>query len=495
MVFAGSVLFLFLSFTNCRVRSESTSASEQLPELADDSLGNEKDDSSAATLLRANLFRDHLWLVTSSKDESKDFPISLVDRASCGSDKLRFQVFLNSIFGQFSAHFALPIQSTLDQLEVSIDQQSILISLQDEPDLFKRTLEQACHSTSGSQPVKVEVANEFKTALRSVLERIAPDCSFGEPEESGWFCTLQQGSSELTLDSLKIIKKHMILNWQRYPYILSRKIALTEMLAEALLDRNASLPGYIDFDAFCNILQKSAISELPLSFAARRWQKAACSSQDGASRRLAANIGLKDALAEIRELNTFHEKSVKKGLLQLRIPTQKFKPPQASNSDIHLKLLIKPIEVSILRDGVELVINSENAENSSSWKRNLSEKTCWHPVYGERTNLLNVATLLKLVNSANAPSSCILMDQKTSSATEDAFLNPDVYLLKLLASETEFVTPNGTQKFLRLLPGTYKYNLERIPEDLVRLDQIEERTSGQILWNDKGNTKLIITEW
>jgi hypothetical protein len=325
-------------------------------------------------------------------------------------------------------------------------------------------LNEICTANNAGAATIVINLNPMLQLAEKWLKNIAPDCSFELSKDGGFTCNIQTIEPILAIKELNDIKSTMIRHWSRQPYLLMRRLAVTSILAQAL---DAELAGD-ELNAFCAVLSFSENIELPLTFDNLNWRQVVC-NKDNPQRLAAAQIGLTKALSEIEFMRQLFERTSKLGVLTVNVPRDK-----APTRDLWVSLQPKE-DVSLSLVSGASSRDKDDAEANSAWK------ACWHPIYGDDENNLNIARHIDLIGEA-AQVSC---DETSSNVTLGKHSSPAKYLAESITSETEFVITNGKSKILRLPAGTYVY-LIRGHSDNFGWDPIPEgSTEGEVSWANR----------
>lgn len=316
-----------------------------------------------------------------------------------------------------------------------------------------------------NNPAQVEMIKQW-------LTRIAPDCDM-EPNQAGWSCALPTIDSGLAQSELDGIHRTMISRWNRQPYLISRRLAVTRSLAQAVRE-----PGADErLNTLCRVIGFALPAELPLAMASNSWQDHVCKTPS-TNRVQIARIGLNKALDEIDFLRKLFEQNSKLGTLIVRIPRV-----NVPTRDVWISL--KPA-----------------VEESTNVK---PHHACWHPMFKDQDDFMNAARQLELLSETDG-SSCDSVVVATTAASnavakEDKArgvkpLDATRYLAESITSETEFVITNGQSKLLRLPMGTYTYIVRPHSEALSELETDPNITpsTGTIVWT-KQRPSVMIKQW
>ncbi len=308
-------------------------------------------------------------------------------------------------------------------------------------------------------------------AVKQWLSRIAPDCDF-DLTSTGWTCALPTIDSSLAQTELDGIHRTMIMRWNRQPYLISRRLAVTRSLAQAVREPSAAGER---LNTLCRIIGFALPAELPLALATQNWQEGVCKAP-GANRLQLARIGLSKALDEIDYLRKLFEQNSKLGTLVVRIPRA-----QVPTRDVWVSLKPAIEETTTTR----------------------VHHACWHPLFNNQSDFLATARQLDLLSESDGTSCDSVTNDNENTAlvanqAEGAQppLDPIRYLAESITSETEFVITNGQSKLLRLPMGTYTYIVRPHSEALSELETDPNITpsTGTIVWT-KQRPRVLIKQW
>jgi len=399
-----------------------------------------------------------------------------LDNEVCdNSDKLekgepieaRLRLTLLTPFMRFPAMVTTSTAEPTTQTKIDID--TVSLSTQSKGYVPGNLVLEACRNGRDG----VHTATLAPT-IREWLNGIAPDCHFAAADAHGWNCELPSIDATLAERELTEIRRSTISRWTHKPYVLMRRLAITHALAQALKSDDKSK----GLDRICRVIASSLPVELPATLTSIRWQAAVC-HEGGIDRIAAAQVGLSKGLQEIEHLRQLFEKTSRLGLVTIRMPRDK-----VPSKDLWVSLRpAKGVTDSLVRETHDLAA----AEGFA--------KACWHPIYAEDPNLMNLSNELELSGEGHGVS--CLSTPSTQPPLRKFFTNPERYIAESITSETEFVVTNGHTKVLRLPLGFYSYTIHGLPEnpaDWEESEVIDHQTTGEIEWT-KNRPNLVIQQW
>jgi hypothetical protein len=297
--------------------------------------------------------------------------------------------------------------------------------------------------------------------VQTFLSAVAPSCRFSW-ENHGLFCKLTQSNAGSLERELGDIQTHMLRRWTRQPYLITRRLAITKGLASLVSSGQFSNKR----TDYCRIIESSLPEELPVSMRTSRWQKAVCYGSVEAAKNV-ANLGIVEALAEIRALKEQVEQNSKQGLLTVKIP-----PPVAPSKDFWVTL--------------SPVLDKPEADQANATQL---QSFCWHPLYQENDGFLYLGRVLHLI----ADSTECATPSLSSLKPERQIAN---YIIDSITSETEFPITNGRSKLLSLPYGNYEYSIQPYSPALEPWEAPDPAMvkTGTITW-DKTRSKAEIIAW
>ena len=370
----------------------------------------------------------------------------------------KWRVRFSSIFGVHPVEFSLSENST----SVLIDDRKLEFS--QFPRLESKELLSFCDhlQKQGVQSPAIASAELMKT-IKSWLAMAASDCEFEAHPKKAWQCKFETIEPTLAISELDGIHKVMVTRWNRQPYLLSRRLALTRSLAQAL----ASNTRATKLDTYCRVVSYSMPSELPLALASLTWQELVCKAPSE-HRFKVAELGLTKALAEIDFLRSQFDQNSKLGVLAIRIP-------KAEVPARDLWISLQPIAPTSTKE--------------------TGHSGCWHPLFAKAEKSLKIARSLDLLNEAPG-GSCDRGVGFGNQIPEPMVASPERYMSASITSETEFVITNGQSKLLRLPVGAYSYVVRPHSEALDELetDPNISPSMGTIEWN-KQKPNVLINHW
>lgn len=444
--------------------------------------------------------------------------------SSATPSTVHWRLTLTSLFGTFPVEIeSVPIANTPGKHSAKFLVDGRRFDLADFPSLSAETKSALCGPLSaeqiaaaGSDPKRTLLPNEDLKIVRNWLHSTSPDCAFTSPSEKGWMCNLPTADPLTAETSLNAISKTLVEKWNRQPYLFTRRLMVSTTLARAIMSTNPNS----SLDRFCRVLELSLPQEVPLAFDSVRWRKGVCDASNELRSEIAA-IGLAKAHSELSFLKLLLERTSTLGTLTIRVPRN-----QAPEGELMVNLSpAKEVTDSLVaesariwsKEGVLAKPGEEDDESASAVQNQPLPMACWHPMFGESSDLIRLSKYLSLSGNA-AGLSCHTDTTGTDSAvlagkenlgaqTKDlasagikgsaAFkaMAPERYIAESIASETEFTITNGKSKVLRLPQGTYNYIIYSASDASEDADIIpENKSGGTILWSKKG-TRPLINSW
>lgn len=384
--------------------------------------------------------------------------------------------YLQNPFGNSLVVAKHPLSVGPQVINVFIDNTEIQIT--DAKPITKQMVTDICNEFDNSKNGQVIISELLQSKIADWLEATAPDCEFSYGDKSGWTCQLESINAKTALREILGVKHTMIRRWSRQPYLLARRLAVSESLATILTakkDRRDS-----ELNVFCKMISHSLPEELPLTISSKTWQKSVCDNNN-TLRFEAAHFGLSKAVAEIDFMRILFENTSRLGYFSVKIPTQ-----DVPEKNLWVRLIPKE-DVSLN------LIEMTSKLFASDKEKDRNEEFCWHPVYGESPSLMNVSRQLRLSElSEQVVCSKPSQDTATTELTEAA-----QYLSDSLMSEAEFVVTNGRAKLLRLPLGNYDYSIQGLPGDPAIWDEVEgfgNISQGTVAWGGK-TPRPVVRNW
>ncbi len=394
------------------------------------------------------------------------------------------ELTLSSAFGVHVLKFEAPQQTDLPVV-ASVDGLSFsLPSIRRVPADLSSRLCQFLEKGEANSAVEKPDHDLLISTLGGWLADLAPDCSFEFINGRGWYCSIAHADVKLASSELESIKSSMLARWSRQPYLLTRKVTLTEKLAALSVDQDTLQ----QLGHFCRVADFSDVKELTWTMRSKRWRKSVC-DEPHAAKLEAARIGLAKSLQEIEHLRQLTEGTSKLGLLEVKIPRA-----ELPTDDLQISLIPRADVAENIALASARLWNEAHVDNK---QRLASEPVparasgCWHPLYGESLELLHRAKILDLVG-VNQEGRCTPVEMYQ----EEVAFSTHQYLAESITSETEFVMTNGRSKLLRLPSGTYDYIIRDHIRDLNDWDSppVTDPARGTIAW-DSRRPNVSIKQW
>jgi hypothetical protein len=345
---------------------------------------------------------------------------------------------IDSSFGNSEVKITTKNPPVDGAVRIDVDDRSYII--RPPTGIDERIAADACQSMDQNKTSHLAANNDSVEYFSSILRLLAPDCDFRPLQDGKWHCNIDAVEASLAEREIRELQSTIVRRWSRLPYILTRRLAVSQSLAQAVT-QPSKMPS------FCKILDFSIPEELPLVFSSLRWRQAVCGNSSEDQRYEAATIGLSKALNEIELLRQLFEQSSNLGMMTIRLP--------------------KDFETPTREFWISLAPNQDVAENLAKlsariWAENVAGANkgqeittgCWHPIFGSEHAKLLLAKQLDLVGTAGA-NLCTDITAMPPEVSDD----PHRYLAGSITSETEFVLNNHASILLRLPVGSYEVQL------------------------------------
>lgn len=381
-------------------------------------------------------------------------------------------------------HLVLPLRSELGAMDITVALDPGAKTLRAEvmrqgidlPALLKPELVESLNAICVNPDATDQYAAKgdgIANDLRAILTHVAPDCKTLVSGKDGWVCTLNSISPANAFAKLEEYKRVMLHSWKRQPYVLSRRLSLSQLLAKALED-SASKE---QLTAFCHILASSLVEEAPLSLRSPIWNKLVC--QGDIPSRAAALVGLSKSVNELAFFMNLIDETTHSGTLTMQLPH-----PNFGNEDMWIKLEAGNDVTDLVAQTAQKIRSRGKNEGSSTTPGTAQAAgdaaSCWHPLFQDGGSQAAIARVMGLI----AP-----MDGMRCDVTgEHTPLPADMaYLLDVVTGETAFTLANGHAKLLILPPGTYIYKVYEMSKSIERWSPEGEvlKLKGEIRWSDK----------
>ena len=326
--------------------------------------------------------------------------------------------------------------------------------------------------------------------IETWLQVISPPCRLSYLPSGGFYCALAyQNGLKIKTDLMKL--RARIMRWQRQPYLIMRRLALTLELANIVVaqtseDRkrnNIGVRAELELTSiphlrllseqdlrnklanFCRVLRNSYVKELPLVFTSDRWQSGLCVSRSLDETISVARFGLERAYEEIYLFRKLFEQTSHMGDVSVMI-ARKSRPGQK----FWLTLTPSPDVTAGVIDSYHRILATHQ---SVAERRNF----CWHPVFSETSCIKALAQAIGLI-----------------SCPDNVDMAVGNYFVESITSETEFAISNGMSKFLLLPPGTYSYIISHLPNYYLP-SSTTAVSRGYIKWQERKRNKQLISAW
>ncbi|MEI8027246.1 MAG: hypothetical protein WCI18_12940 [Pseudomonadota bacterium] len=360
-----------------------------------------------------------------------------------------------------SLNFPLEITASLASASspgiVDFKSPSAAYSLRDVPYFTKEKLESVCAQFKNKgTSIEVAPSEPFVQSITLALSALAPDCNISLGQ-SGFQCDSSKNSIA-QLKSRAIASHQMVINeFQRLPYLMVRKASTLKQFA-LVQESEAGING------FCRILSNSIQEELPLAFRSNLWRKAVCSDRKEAGWKSVAADGMELAIKELDVLTSIANDTTKKGVLSVRVPT----------THKTLWVQLTPSE-TVVQSFQSVILKNQSRQAAIGIKG-----ACWHPIFDDKPELLQVSSAIGLFQRSNGGCEYKIENQDSQ---------PWKYLANALNGETAFVVDNSKSKILQLPLGNYTYQVYPMPQDprSERPESGPQISSGTLSWTAKSS--------
>lgn len=392
------------------------------------------------------------------------------------STRTHWHLNFESAFGRHTFDLTPSEEDAQGAFKVSLD--GSVYQLSELPELSREALEPLCTQLKSRPEWALEPDSPLAGWLRDMLSAAVPDCRFGITSLGTWACSMRRASLPDTLESLRDLPTIMTRRWNRQPYLFSRRIFVTTMLAEVLTQESPET----HLSRVCRVLDHSSPEELPVVMTSSRWVEATCKNPDPERAVEVAGIGLARAYGEISFLRSLLEATSPEGSLLVHLPKASI-----TTRDIWVQLTPTPsVTERLLAEAAALWHDDEVAAQGVGTKQRQSRtkrkaptedlalrqgdppRACWHPILGASTDLLAKARMLGIAGNGKT----LLCRDGPETSIAEALTKASSYIAQSITSETEFVITNGKSKFLRIPRGNYDVrlweftgNIEERPSD------------------------------
>lgn len=257
---------------------------------------------------------------------------------------------------------------------------------------------------------------------------------------------------------IRSIKRKLLFSNKRIPYVISRRVAVIEMMIAAVKETKEEKNK---LETICAVIKSSSSEELPLILQSKVWQAAICGDSTEANKEKIAKFVLSISAQEISRYLQLMKNSNKTGYLNYKYAAKK----EYRNSRFFIKLRPTDLARSHFINQISLIDKKETVFGSS----------CIVPGFGEQEFAYKAGILLGLWHSCRieVERSDILIDK----------------MILVISAETEFVISNRHSKVLSLPVGSYDYFVSDIPYRLDEANYEKIIDSGRINW--KSNQRYI----
>jgi hypothetical protein len=326
---------------------------------------------------------------------------------------------------------------------------------------------------------------DIETYVLPQLKAYVPDCRWQWQQGKGFACELATISSNDAAQEVTQLRKTLLAQSARPPYLLMRRLTILQQLQEIAHAAPAARVGALT--QFCQGLSHALPEEKPLVMNLPGWHEAFCSPGQEAQHTTAHAIGLTYGLREIAFFQKLTAAFTRRGLLKIKIPPQNFALKE---------LWIKLEAQADVSEGIwQSALKAQGYDEKMSPEKFIaSQRGCWHPLFAAGKLESSIGLLLGLVTPAVAQEGAHNGAAPASAATQP---NIQQYLAHTLLGETGFSIGNGYSKILELPLGHYRYTLYDLPEDDANwtpTSSSTKSTQGTISWL-AAKPQVLIASW
>ena len=414
---------------------------------------------------QSQIKEDYISIPTHLKTEQK--PLIKIASKTC------FNHNIHEALVEFKSPFAL--HKLIIKKNFSLNKVSLKI---ERPPLFLESFEDfldpevvnyLCHKKSRKHFLSTQ-KKQLEIQIKKWLSQISPDCSFNFDPRKGWQCELRAHKKLNTKKTLSKLKNHILRKWKRQPYILARRLILSQKLLkiETASDKKSALSN------FCDLLENSSQNELPFAIQAIDWREKLCSSKlkkEELSETI--NYILYYSLLELKRLKYIGTKMASKGQIYFRLPRKK-----RYSKEVWVQLKATPNLQKKLAT-FALSLNKKKLLSTASLLQK-ETKACWHPLFGSKPENLALIEILGLRESKE--SNC-----QKKSLSPNLLQKSGHYLAKSISGENAFLVSQGYYKILRLPKGEYEYQIFQLLQGARRWQPSLEKpiASGLLKWKGR----------
>lgn len=390
---------------------------------------------------------------------------NLTKLAAADDDCMSFQSYLDSPLGRFPLVVKRALATKKERLE------KIVLFLDHEVIEFPQAAEapSVCLGNIEAMPI-----------IAGLVQRSVPSCHITY-DQNVFSCALNYETASESQQKIRLIKRDLLSQVRRMPYLLSRRLTLAENLA-FLLNTPSWEKGLA---SFCAVMDSSLPLERPMIFAAKKWSDALCKKDEEVNKFEIALLMLSKSVEEISFMHSLANQVSVLGDLQVSIPTSVL--PASKKVWVKLVPGAETIEnvmnsANLIRmNGLEIPVrkNGRNAKNTDLVKAPsqgiVLAKTCWFPGFSSREPLFKTGRFVELWgNQENSP--CEQANQK------EEMQDIASYLVETISAETTFELTESNVKPLSLPSGPYQYSVYEVPEKLGENLQNRLVDQGKLVW-------------
>ncbi len=395
---------------------------------------------------------------------------NLTKLAAVDDDCMSFQSYLDSPLGRFPLVIKRALATKKERLE------KIVLFLDHEVIEFPQSAEapSVCLSKVEAMPI-----------IARLIQRSVPSCHITY-DQNVFSCALNYETASESQQKIRLIKRDLLSQVRRMPYLLSRRLTLAENLA-FLLNTPSWEKGLA---SFCAVMDSSLPSERPMIFAAKKWSDALCKKDEEVNKFEIALLMLSKSVEEISFMHSLAGQASVLGELLVSVPSSVL--PASKKVWVKLVPGAETIENvmnsanQVRVNGIDLPVR-RNGRNGHSKNPELAKaslqgiklpRTCWFPGFSSREPLFKTGRFVELWGNQDT-SPCEQANQKEDMQEIAS------YLVETISAETSFELTESNEKPLSLPAGPYQYSVYEVPDKLGENLQNRLVDQGQLIWTGR----------
>lgn len=407
--------------------------------------------------------------------------IAFLSEASCSpeAEKYELKIETSGPFSSdnFSLFLPLPSYNTQQQEQSAVEGQiewihpsdqtkSIKLPIQLSSDQSYQFIRQACAVLPKDikQGFVLEESFQLKNIIKQSLDSFLPSCQWDLQNNSDyWKCHLKTQTLKEEQIALQDLEKKFLGKWQKVPYLLSRRLAITAQLQKLLASQDLQIKESSsqersdrfqgELSGFCMILKNTASLEKPLILQEGKWLDMLCQTKNEADFRDIASISISASIRELKVLSSVVDASHLMGQMKFKIPKENLAKEQ-------IFVRLEP-SIEVKEELIKIHRNILNQKETNSSQTYAATSLFFHPIFDRDLSIIamDLGFISHFSNNMNtvpqAPEAVPLINEKSIS-----------YLLTSILGETSFAVLNGQSKTLHLPKGAYTYTLSTDQENL-----------------------------